>query len=58
MELDVLKGAENLLKKNKCFIIVETDQNEIDVNNFLNSIGYKKIEHNFKTIDSFYSNFL
>lgn len=58
MELDVLKGAENLLKKNKCFIIVETDQNEIDVINFLNSIGYIKINHNFKTIDSFYSNFL
>ena len=57
MELDVLKGAENLLKKNKCFIIVETDQNEINVINFLNSIGYQKIEHNFKTIDSFFSNF-
>ena len=57
MELDVLKGAVNLLKKNKCFIIVETDQNEINVINFLNSIGYQKIEHNFKTIDSFFSNF-
>ena len=57
MELDVLKGAENLLKKNKCFIIVETDQNEINVINFLNSIGYHKIKHNFKTIDSFFSNF-
>ena len=35
MEFDVLRGAENLLKKNKCFIIVETDQNEINVINFL-----------------------
>ena len=46
MEFDVLRGAENLLKKNRCFIIVETDQNEKNVINFLNSIGYKKINHN------------
>ncbi len=58
MEFDVLRGAENLLKKNKCFIIIETDQNEINVIHFLNSIGYKKIEHNFKTIDKFFSNFI
>ena len=58
MEFDVLRGAENLLKKNRCFIIIETDQNEKNVINFLNSIGYIKINHNFKTIDSFYSNFL
>ena len=49
MELDVLKGSKNLLQSNKCFIIIETDQNKIDVVNFLTSIGYKKIDHKFDT---------
>ena len=57
MELDVLKGSKNLLQNNKCFIIIETDQNKKDVVNFLTSIGYKKIDHKFDTIDTFFSNF-
>ena len=57
MELDVLKGSKNLLQNNKCFIIIETDQNKKDVVDFLTSIGYKKIDHKFDTIDTFFSNF-
>lgn len=57
MELDVLKGAQNLLKNNKCFIIVETDQKKSDVLNFLSIIGYKQIKHDFDSIDTFFSNF-
>ena len=57
MELDVLKGAINLLKNNKCFIIIETDQNKSKVINFLETNGYQKINHNFDSIDTFFSNF-
>ena len=57
MEHHVLKGAMELLRNNNCFIIIETDQKKTEVLSLLNSLAYKKIQHNLNTIDSFFSNF-
>lgn len=55
VEVDVLRGAQKLLKNNKCFIVVETDT--IETTNFLLSIGYKKLDDNFDEVNLFFSNY-
>ena len=57
MELEALEGARELLINNKCFIVIETDQFKLQVIQFLKSLNFKKIEHNFSSNDSFFSNF-
>lgn len=54
-ELDVLYGAKRLLQNNKCLLIVETET--IETTNYLNSLGYKKLDDNFDTLNLFFSNY-
>jgi FkbM family methyltransferase len=55
VEIDVLKGANSLLRNNKCFIVVETEN--IETSNYLMRIGYKKLNDNFDPVNLFFSNF-
>jgi len=57
-ELEVLKGAKNLIKNNKCFIVLETfGRQEKVVLNYLKQYGYKIVNHNLRTSDYFLKNF-
>ena len=55
LEVEVLKGARNLLQSNKCFIVVETEK--IETTDYLIGLGYKKLDDNFDPINLFFSNF-
>ena len=59
-ELEVLRGAINLLKNNKCFCQIEVKENNKDkVFSFLKDIDYKIISINqFNKTDFFFSNFI
>ena len=59
-ELEVLRGAINLLKNNKCFCQIEVKENNKDkVFSFLKDINYKIISINqFNKTDFFFSNFI
>tara|TARA_B100001063_G_scaffold73259_1_gene67420 strand:+ start:234 stop:1007 length:774 start_codon:yes stop_codon:yes gene_type:complete len=59
-ELEVLKGAINLLKNNKCFCQIEVKENNKDkVFSFLKDINYEIISINrFNKTDFFFSNFI
>ncbi len=59
-ELEVLRGAVNLLKNNKCFCQIEIkDKNKDKVFSFLKDIDYKVISINhFNKTDFFFSNFI
>jgi FkbM family methyltransferase len=57
-ELEVLKGAKNLLKDNKCFIVIETfGRQEKAVLDYLKQYGYRIVNHNLNTSDYFLKNF-
>ena len=55
-ELEALKGAKNLLKKNKCLIILETNKNSPTIKYLLN-IQYKVIQINLLTSDVMLTNY-
>ena len=55
-ELEALKGAKNLLKKNKCLIILETNKNSPAIKYLLN-IQYKVIQINLLTSDVMLTNY-
>ena len=54
-EVEVLKGARNLLQNNKCFLVVETEK--IETTTFLAQLGYKRLDDNFDPINLFFSNY-
>ena len=54
-ELDALKGCKNLLRKNKCLIILETNKNSPAIK-FLLSMNFKIIKNNLLTSDIMLSN--
>lgn len=61
-ELEVLKGAKNLITNNKCYIQVEINskdsKNKKDVFSYLNKLNYKVISINkFNKTDYIFSNF-
>jgi FkbM family methyltransferase len=55
-ELEALKGAENLLRKNKCLIILETNKNSPTIKYLLN-MQYKVIQINLLTSDVMLTNY-
>jgi len=55
-ELEALKGAENLLRKNKCLIILETNKNSPTIKYLLN-MHYKVIQINLLTSDVMLTNY-
>ena len=58
-ELNVLKGVEKVIKKNKCIIQVEAFKNNYQsVNNFLILAGYKKVYEVVDRSNFFYNNFI
>ena len=59
-ELEVLKGAIQLLKNNKCFCQIEVkDNNKNEVFSFLNDLDYNLVSTNQINItDFFFSNFI
>ena len=59
-EFEVLKGAINLLKNNKCFCQIEIkDNNKEKVFSFLNDLNYNLVSINRKNkTDFFFSNFI
>ena len=58
-ELNVLKGVEKVIKKNKCIIQVEAFKNNYQsVNNFLILAGYKKVYEVVGRSNFFYKNFI
>ena len=61
-ELEVLKGAKNLITNNKCYLQIEINskniQNKKDVFNYLNKLNYKIISINkFNKTDYIFCNF-
>lgn len=54
-ELEALKGSENLLKKNKCLIILETNKNSPAIK-YLLAMQFKIIQNNFLTSDIMLAN--
>ena len=61
-ELEVLKGAKNLIANNKCYLQIEINpkniKNKNDVFNYLNKLNYKIISINkFNKTDYIFSNF-
>ena len=54
-ELEALKGSENLLKKNKCLIILETNKNSPAIK-YLLAMQFKIIQNNFLTSDIMLTN--
>ena len=61
-ELEVLKGAKNLITNNKCYLQIEINPKDIknkeDVFNYLNKFNYKMISINkFNKTDYIFSNF-
>ena len=59
-EFEVLKGANELLKNNKCFCQIEIkDENKKNVFSFLNNLNYNLISVNkINKTDYFFSNFV
>ncbi len=57
VELDVLKGAKQLLSNNKCFIIIETNKNKENVFKYLENQNFRQIKHSLNSEDYFFSNF-
>ena len=58
VELEALQGANQLLKNNRCFIIIETNKNKEGVFKYLKSLNFNQIKHNFDSEDYFFTNFL
>ena len=58
VELEALQGANQLLKNNRCFIIIETNKNKEGVFKYLKSLNFHQINHNFDNEDYFFTNFL
>jgi len=58
-EIEVLKGAKQLLLNNDCFLQIETfGDNKNEVFNFLNKLNYQLVSTNtHNKTDLFFSNF-
>ena len=57
-ELNVLKGIQNIIKKNQCILQIEIFRNNFDdVNKFLQSFGYKNFYEVNNRSNYFYKNF-
>ena len=57
VELEALQGANQLLKNNRCFIIIETNKNKDGVFKYLKSLNFHQINHNFDSEDYFFYKF-
>ena len=59
-ELEVLKGANNLLKNNKCYCQIEIiDSNKKKIFKYMTEINYKLISiNNINKSDYIFSNFI